>query len=182
MKRALVLILALIIMVTLVSCGGKDEGAEKPIDKGQSLSEDSMTLDYFESDVVVNDFFVNYNNVATNKIEAEIIEKGNIDTKALFYGDDFNLEVINNNEYLAISIESNPENEQTMMFAVFSDCIKAQTDFSEDDIYNAWNDIHASGYLVENYEMKGLLITYVPSKELSWGVNNPRIDLKISIK
>ena len=68
------------------------------------------------------------------------------------------------------------------MLVVFQDCIKAMLNCSDNEIVNAWTAIHATGYMVENYNFNGISITYVPSKELSWGVNNPRIDLTIPLK
>lgn len=145
--------------------------------------ETNPVLEYFESDVIVNDFFVNYNKIASNVIDAGAIEEGNIRTKALVYADNFNLEVINtNNGTLSISIGTKPEEEDTSMFAVFTDCLKAMSSLSDDEISNAWNAIHETGYMVEDFELSSILITYVPSKELSWRVNDPRVDLTIPIE
>ncbi len=93
------------------------------------------------------------------------------------------MEVINtNNGTLSISVETKPEEEDTAMLAVFCDCIKAMSALSKDEIASAWNAIHETGYMVEDFDLSGILITYVPSKELSWGVNNPRVDLTIPIE
>lgn len=164
--------------LSFVACGTPVNGQQDET----TVSESSPVLEFFEYDAVVNNFFVSYNAIATNVIKAEKIEKGYIKTKALVYADSFSLEVTNTNSgTLAISIETKPENEDTAMFAVFSDCIKAMTTLSNDEITNAWNAIHETGYMVENYEANGVLITYIPAKELSWGINNPSVDLTITI-
>lgn len=138
---------------------------------------------YFESDDIVNDFFIKYNSFATNQIPQSMIKRGNIDTKALVYADEFNIEIINvSDSALDISIGTNPENEKTVLLTVFSDCIKAMKPMlSDEEILSAWKAIHKTGYMVMDYDFAGIIITYVPSKELSWGRNNPRVDLTISL-
>ena len=138
---------------------------------------------YFETDDVVNSFFANYNAIAEKPIEASEIEKGNIRTKALVYIDDFSMEVINATDFLSVSISTDLENEDTELLSVFTSCIKAMnTTVSDDEIMNAWNAIHETGYMVEDYDFNGIEITYVPSKKLSWGTSALRIDLSFPIE
>ena len=47
------------------------------------------------------------------------------------------------------------------MLVVFQDCIKAMLNCSDNEIANAWTAIHATGYMVENYNFNGISITYV---------------------
>ena len=144
----------------------------------ENEAETAPSYIYFPSDNIVNNFFINYNEIATIKIPTEMIEQGNIKTKALVYGEGFNIEVINSQQgTLSVSIGSNPESEDTTMFEIFRDCVKAKTVITDDEIKEVWDYLHESGYMVEGYEYKGITITYVPSVELSWGVNDPRIDL-----
>ena len=138
---------------------------------------------YFESDEVVDKFFTDYNAIAEVVIHAEEIEKGNIRTKALVYIDDLSLEIINATDFLFVSMSSSVENENTKLYAVFRDTIKAiREDIVEEDIQSAWNAIHESGYLVEDYDFNGISITYVPFKELSVGTSNLRVDLEFPLK
>ncbi len=203
MKKILMLMLAICMVLSFVACGTSSEDSDKNVESivetenreeqektveetpahETTITETEPVLEYFETDVIVNDFFVNYNEIAINTINAELVEKSNIRTKALVYADNFSLEVINvSNEKLSISIGAKPEDESITMYEVFCDCIRATTSMSDDEIANAWNYIHESGYMVEDYELKGVLITYVPSKELSWGVNDPRVDLTIPVE
>lgn len=203
MKKVLIFILVICLGLSLTACGTSSEESQEssePIvettnsetqestvdettEQETTIPETEPVLEYFESDTIVNDFFVSYNAITSNVIDAALIEKGNIRTKALVYADNFSLEVINtNNGTLSISVETKPEEEDTAMIAVFSDCIKAMSTLSDDEIASAWNAIHETGYMVENFDLSGILITYVPSKELSWGVNNPRVDLTIPIE
>lgn len=205
MKKIFTFMIALGMMLLVVSCGAPSEESQENSEiiedtnieetvVEESAAEDNIVheavtpetdpvLEYFESDAIVNDFFVNYNKIASNVIDVGAIEEGNIRTKALVYADNFNLEVINtNNGTLSISIGTKPEEEDTSMFAVFTDCLKAMSSLSDDEISNAWNAIHETGYMVEDFELSSILITYVPSKELSWGVNDPRVDLTIPIE
>lgn len=152
------------------------ESSSKPV---ENISEPL----YFESDSIVDKFFNDYNSIAEIKIPADEIEKGNIRTKALVYIEDLSLEIINANDFLSISMGSSPENEFTTLYAVFRDSIKAmRADITDLDIQSAWDTIHESGYLVEDYAFNDISITYVPSKELSWGTSDPSIDLEIPLQ
>lgn len=138
---------------------------------------------YFESDEVVDKFFTDYNAIAEVAIPAEEIEKGNIKTKALVYIDDLSLEVINASDFLSVSMSSSVENEDSKLYAIFRDSIKAmRVDTADEDIQSAWSAVHESGYLVEDYDFNGVSITYVPSKELSWGTSDLRVDLEFPLK
>lgn len=145
--------------------------------------ETEPTLEYFATDETVNNFFVKYNDIANEVIDASKIEKGNIDTKALVYIDDFNMEVVATRTELYVSIGTSPDNEDTQLHDIFTSCIKAmRAEYTDDEIETAWSDIHETGYMVEGYELNDTKITYVPYKELSSGHSNLRIDLVFSIE
>lgn len=204
MKKIIIFMLIACLSLSLVACGDSSEessnttetisdttntqsdktNVEEIPNEETSNQQPEATLDYFKSDATVNNFFTQYNVVAENSISSDEIKKGNIRTKALVYKDDFSLEVINvNNETLAISIETKPENEETALFTVFSNCLKAtNTTISDDEIIAAWNTIHETGYTSKDYEFNGITITYISSTELSWGITNPRVDLTITIE
>ena len=93
------------------------------------------------------------------------------------------MEVINATDFLSVSISVDPENEDTKFLSIFSSCIKAMnSNITDDEISSAWNAIHETGYMVENYDFNGIKITYVPSKELSRGTSALRIDLSFPIE
>lgn len=195
MKRLIALVLALVCVVGLASCGtadndvsSKDEtsnttsASEEAETQGQETQSTEVVMEYFETDLIVNNFFVAYNAIAENPIDVTEIEKGNIKTKALVYIDDFSMEVINAADSLSVSISVAPENEDTQLLSIFSSCIKAMyPNVADDEISTAWNSIHETGYVVENYDFNGIKITYVPSKELSWGTSALRIDLSFPL-
>lgn len=193
MKKHNLVWLMLCMVFSLVACGMPDDSKlnqdvvsdttnVSEIENEEVETQEQEALEYFETDEVVNSFFANYNAIAEKPIEASEIEKGNIKTKALVYIDDFSMEVINTTDFLSVSISINPENENTELLSVFSSCIKAMnTTVSDDEIVNAWNAIHETGYMVEDYDFNGIEITYVPSKELSWGISELRIDLSFPI-
>ena len=167
------------------SSSEKTYGTEESsvVEDSQQMEEAVSELLYFESDDVIDNFFSNYNAIAELEIPAEQIEKGNIRTKALVYIDDLSLEVINANDFLSISISTSAENESTTLHTLFRDSIKAiATDITEADIQSAWDAIHESGYSVEDYVFNDINITFVPSKELSWGISDSRVDLEIPLK
>lgn len=155
----------------LSACGGK----------GATSEQESEQL-FFKTDEIVNKFFSDYDAVAEITIPVEEIEKGNIRTKALVYIDDLSLEIINAGDFLAVSMSSSVENENTKLYAIFRDTIKAmRDDIVEEDILSAWDAIHASGYLVDNYDFDGINITYVPAKELSGGTFGLRVDMEFPL-
>lgn len=204
-KFCLLLILSLCLILS--ACGGNSDtptNAEEPNVPNNAVVEETPNIEetpkvednqqqeevtpdpeslYFESDEIVDKFFTDYNAIAEVVIPAEEIEKGNIRTKALVYIDDLSLEIINASDFLSVSMSSSVENESTTLYAIFRDTIKAMSaDTADEDIQSAWNAIHESGYLVEDYDFNGVSITYVPSKELSWGTSDLRVDLEFPLK
>lgn len=160
------------------------EGTSKTKD-GQQQEEVVVTPEpmYFESDEVVNKFFTDYNAIAEVPIPMEGIEKGNIKTKALVYIDDLGLEIVNAKDFLSVSMSSSFENMETKLYSVFRDSIKSMiADIKDEDIQSAWDAIHESRYLVDGYDFNGVSITYMPSKELSWGTSDLRVDLEFPLK
>lgn len=204
-KFCLLLILSLCLILS--ACGGNSDtptNAEEPNVPNSAVVEGTPDIEetpevednqqqeevtpdpkplYFESDEIVDKFFTDYNAIAEVVIPAEEIEKGNIRTKALVYIDDLSLEIINASDFLSVSMSSSVENEATTLYAIFRDTIKAMSvGTADEDIQSAWNAIHESGYLVEDYDFNGVSITYVPSKELSWGTSDLRVDLEFPLK
>lgn len=185
--RKISLLLILAILVTFSACGKENKTSSFGV---SDIPEESSSIEsnqqseplYFESDSVVDKFFSDYNAIAEIEIPAEEIEKGNIRTKALVYIDDLSLEVINANDFLSISMSSSTENESTTLYALFRDSIRAmRADTTDAEILSTWNAIHESGYLSEGYVLNDIAIKYIPSKELSWGTSDLRIDLEIPL-
>lgn len=177
------LFIILILLICISACNNNNDMQPNPENNSENITNNQSNDPlFFESDEVINDFFTIYNSFAEIIIPAEEIEAGNIRTKALVYIDDLSLEIINANSYLSISMSSSVENENTKLFSVFRDTIKTLiTDIDENDIQLVWNNIHESGYLVENYDFKNCSITYVPFKELSNGNSDLRIDIEFPL-
>lgn len=191
MKKWSILLL-LVLSFVLTACGASkstdldasrsnansDETVQQQKPSKDTTTEPTTT--YFESDEVVNKFFADYNAFAEITIPAGEIEKGNIRTKALVYMDDLSLEVINAEEFLAISMSTSVDNENGKLYSVFRDTLKTvQKELAEEDIQSAWNTVHDTGYITEGYNLNGISITYIPSMELSWGTSDLRVDLNI---
>ncbi|GAX48103.1 hypothetical protein [Pseudolactococcus reticulitermitis] len=153
------------------------ESKSVPIESSTEMAKESTvakTNQYFETDETVNNFFEKYNALNGIKIPESEIKQGNIKTKALVNIDDITLEVINSGENLHVSIGTSKENEDTKLFPIFKDSLKAvDGSLTDQDIQNGWNDIHKTGYLVEGYDLKGVKITYL---------NKPRIDIIFKLK
>ena len=141
MKKLIALVLALICVFGLAGCGttdnevsSKDETSntvnvsevqsEEAETQEQETQSTGVVMEYFETDLIVNNFFVAYNAIAESPIDVTEIEKGNIKTKALVYIDDFSMEVINAADFLSVSISVAPENEDTKLLSIFSSCIQ----------------------------------------------------------
>lgn len=194
------LFLILTLCLTLSACNGNADtytNADESNVSDNVIIEETLNIDdnqhnkvdadpmplFFESDEVVDKFFTSYNAIAEVVIPAEEIEKGNIRTKALVYIDDLSLEVINASDFLSISMSSSADNENTKLYAMFRDTIKAvNADTADEDIQSAWDAIRKSGFLVEDYDFNGVSITYVPSKQLSWGTSDMRVDMEFPLK
>ena len=197
LRKIISVLLSLVLALSLFSaCSGESESVhsqktenatetntpkEEEITTPEPETEDPKNK-FFESDEVVNNFFTDYNAIAEYEIPSDTIKKGNIKTKALVYIDDLHLEIINAKDFLSVSMGSDVENEETKLYSVFRDTIKSmRAEIEEDSIKSAWDSIHESGYLVEDYAFNDILITYVPYKELSKGHSNLRVDLKIPL-
>ena len=169
------------IETTVESESTVEDTTEEVVETEPAVEE--VVLEYFESDELVNEFFVKYNDVADDKIPAEEIKRGNIRTKALSYHNNIQLEVINvSDEYYSVKIGSKREDEDTVIYEGFKNAMIGVAGLTEDDVNEVWNILHESGYSEEVNKYDGVKISYIPSVELSWGFNDPRIDLEITIK
>lgn len=208
MKQSIILLFSLVTIGSLLGCSGqqaesstssttvasttttaiqteviKEDGSNVVESEKSTQSTAVSTYEFFESDKTVDSFFVDYNKIAEIRFDASSIERGNIRTKALVYIDDFFCEVINTNNSLSVSFGCNPTNEEAMMYPAFRDIfLSTRPDVSEKEIVSAWESIHESGYLVEAFSFLDCTITYVPSKKLSYGDSDPRIDISIPLK
>ena len=94
------------------------ETKEQETQSTEAVEETEIVLKYFETDLIVNNFFVAYNAIAESQIDVTEIENGNIKTKALVNIDDFSMEVINAADFLSVSISVAPENEDTKLLSM----------------------------------------------------------------
>ena len=160
-------ICAVLVLVLLLAGCGSSAPAPEPTPSATPKPKPV----YFDSDEAVEAFMAAYNATAEIGIPPEEVERGNIKTKALVYMDDLSMEIIHAPEFLSVSFSA----EETKLRAVFRDVIAAaRPEIGEADVAAAWEEIHATGYLVEGYELEDVTITYVPTKA--------RIDLQIPLK
>ena len=170
MKR----ICAILALIVLLAGCGSSAADPAPTATPEPMKQEPKTV-YFGSDEVVDAFLTAYNATAEIKIPPEEVEKGNIKTKALVYMEDLSFEIIHAPEFLSVSVGVDPENEETKLRAVFGDVIAAaRPEISGEDADAAWEEMHATGYLVEGFALGDMTITYVPTKA--------RIDMKIPLK
>lgn len=136
---------------------------------------------FYEGDDVVNHFITDYN--SKEEIKITDIEKGNIRQKAYAYIGDVYIEMLDSYSAAAenynMSIYGGNTDEATdAMFEVFKKVAKVlDPNLTEEQIDEAVSSWRSGDVLVEDGTLGELTITYVPSKELSTGRNNSRIDV-----
>ncbi len=186
MKKVLILLFIAMTFI-LCSCGSPQKAEENSVEPSKTedtvVEVEEQQIEYAK-DEVINHFISAFNEKSNYEITD--IKQGNIRTK--FYGkaNGVGLEMINVDNYgdkwLSVSISGGktPETIQAM-FDVFSEVIKTvDNTMTEEEITSAVQSVQSITYLVENYEIgQNILITYVPSKELSYGPSDARIDMKI---
>lgn len=193
-KVLLIVILCVALGVLGTACSKDDSGMETPeVDSSLSSSVEEESeepvpeepkLEYFETDSVINEFFVQYNSVSDNPINASDITGSIIRSKAFVNFEGCSMEVDNATDFFSVSISTAPEDEDTLLHEVFTACVKAMnSNISNEELDTAWSDIHETGYMVEEYEfVNGIVIDYIPYKELSQGHSNLRIDLTFPLE
>lgn len=136
---------------------------------------------FYEGDDVVNCFITDYN--SKEEVKITDIKKGNIRQKAYAYIGDVYIEMLDSYSAAAenynMSIYGGNTDEATdAMFEVFKKVANVlDPNLTEEQIEEAVSSWRSGDVLVENGTLGELTITYVPSKELSTGRNDSRIDV-----
>lgn len=155
----------------------KVENIEDETEVDEAIPEEK----FYEGDDVVNYFIADYN--SKEEVQITNIEKGNIRQKAYAYIGDVYIEMLDSYSAAAenynMSIYGGNTDEATNdMFEVFRKVAKVlDPNLSEDQIDEAISSWRSGDVLVEDGTLGELTITYVPSKELSTGRNDSRIDV-----
>lgn len=138
----------------------------------------------FAEDAVVNRFISEFNEKSQYAITE--ISKGNIRTKYFGYANGRYLEMINANEAAAeafcLTINGGQDDAKQSMYEVFREAVKIlDTSISDDDIDAVLAEFDEKDVLIEGYQIgNSITVTYVPTKELSYGKNSCRIDISCS--
>ena len=92
------------------------------------------------------------------------------------------MEIINSKrDFLSVSIGTD-EKDDSILHDIFINCIKSMDPYITDtDLESAWTELHATGYMIENYDLHGIKISYMPDKELSSGHSSPRFDFTFQL-
>lgn len=135
-----------------------------------------------EDDELVRKFIREYN--ALPGICITNVERGNIRTKSHGSSNGCWVEIINANDAAAeafcVSINGgNDEDSESRMFSVFKPAVKILDPTLEDeDIDAAITELTESTSIIENYVLgDNITLTYVPSREVSYGKTKCRIDI-----
>lgn len=136
----------------------------------------------YAKDDVVNRFITEFNSVSS--MEITDISQGNIRTKYFGYANGRYLEMINANDAVAesfcLTINGGQESvDKQAMYEVFREAVKVlDPTITDEMIDSALAEFDTKNVLIEGYVIgNNMIITYVPTKELSYGKNSCRIDI-----
>ena len=139
----------------------------------------------YADDAVVNRFIAEFNNNSVYEITD--ISKGNIRTKYFGYANGRHLEMINANgagaEAFCLKINGGQEaSDKQTMYEVFREAVKIlDTSITDEMIDTALAEFDNRDVLIEGYTLgDSIAVTYVPTKEMSYGKNSCRIDISAS--
>ena len=139
----------------------------------------------YAEDEVVNRFITEFNN--NTAYEITDISKGNIRTKYFGYANGRYLEMINANgagaEAFCLDINGGQEaTDKQTMYEVFREAVKIlDPSITDEMIDTALAEFDNKDVLMEGYVLgDSITVTYVPTKELSYGKNPCRIDISAS--
>lgn len=122
-------------IMTIVIPGCSTNNADTSCVSGsESISSASAT--YFESNERVDKFFSDYNSFAEITITSDMIERGNIRTKANVYIDTISITIMDVDGCISIRFDAKPEDDAYSFFRDFVLVLNPSLDKSE--IFNAW--------------------------------------------
>lgn len=162
-----------------------DQDEAENIEDESKADETILEEKFYEEDDVVNYFITDYN--SKEEVKITDIKKGNIRQKAYAYIGDVYIEMLDSYSAAAENYNmsiygGNTVEETDAMFEVFRKVAKVlDQDLTEeqiDEVVSSWRN---GDVLVEDGMLGELTITYVPSKELSTGRNDSRIDISSSV-
>lgn len=162
-----------------------DVETELPTEETVSTELPTEEMVIYAKDDVVNRFITEFN--AVSSMEITDISQGNIRTKYFGYANGRYLEMINANgagaEAFCLTINGGQEHsDKQAMYEVFREAVKILDPTITDEMIDAaLTEFDTKDVLIEGYRMgDSLSITYVPTKELSYGKNSCRIDIYAS--
>lgn len=136
----------------------------------------------YAKDDVVNRFITEFNSMSS--MEITDISQGNIHTKYFGYANGRYLEMINANDAVAesfcLTINGGQEPvDKQAMYEVFREAVKIlDPTITDEMIDSALTEFDTKNVLIEGYVIgDNMIITYVPTKELSYGKNSCKIDI-----
>ena len=139
----------------------------------------------YAEDKVVNRFITEFNQ--NSAYEITDISKGNIRTKYFGYANGRYLEMINANgagaEAFCLTINGGQEaTDKQTMYEVFREAVKIlDPSITDEMIDTALAEFDNKDVLIEGYVLgDSITVTYVPTKELSYGKTSCRIDISAS--
>ena len=159
---------------------------DQTTDNNDATSTDGTgeTVIYAE-DNIVNRFITEFNQ--NTAYEITDISKGNIRTKYFGYANGRYLEMINANgagaETFCLTINGGQEaTDKQTMYEVFREAVKIlDPSITDEMIDTALAEFDNKDVLIEGYVLgDSITVTYVPTKELSYGKNSCRIDISAS--
>lgn len=161
------------------------QGDQTTENNGATSTDGTEETVIYAEDKVVNRFITEFNQ--NSAYEITDISKGNIRTKYFGYANGRYLEMINANgagaEAFCLTINGGQEaTDKQTMYEVFREAVKIlDPSITDEMIDTALAEFDNKDVLIEGYVLgDSITVTYVPTKELSYGKNSCRIDISAS--
>lgn len=159
-----------------------DSAVNNTEDNTTDTSSTETTPIVYAEDAVVNRFITEFNSISA--FEITDVSKGNIRTKYFGYANGRYLKMINANgagaAAFCLTINGGQEaSDKQTMYEVFREAVKIlDPSITDEMIDTALAEFDNKDVLIEGYSLgDSVTITYVPTKELSYGKNSCRIDV-----
>lgn len=132
----------LVIAILILGIIGATSSINNSSNDNSNNQQTEQTLEYFQTDKVVNDFFVEFNKKTTRIIQKENISMGNIRTKAIVNDDYVYMVLIHVESSNTLEIQFNVKTDDGYLLDYYSSIIKVyNSDVSSLNLSHSWDNL-----------------------------------------